>query len=159
MRATLRQAWPGEISNLAVAPAGGALFASHAVAAAGGPLFAGSQVRPWTCTTAADGLGAPVNAQCDGAAPLVTYKYKNAVTGTLLDYDAVAPPPATLVSQDHDGRGPHRTLRRPRRARHAGPIDLRHRHARRCLEPQALRPLRPGRRCARPGTVTPFRET
>lgn len=64
----------------------------------GGPLFAGPQVQPWACTTEANGLGPPVDAQCDAAAPVVTYQYKNAVTGQFEAYDRQSPPAAAQVA-------------------------------------------------------------
>ena len=63
-----------------------------------GPLFAGPQVEPWTCTTSANGLGAPTSPQCDAATAVFSFKYKDALTGLLLDYDLQAPPPSPLVA-------------------------------------------------------------
>jgi hypothetical protein len=65
---------------------------------ASGPLFAGPQVEPWTCTTSANGLGAPKSPQCDAAAQVVSFKYKDALTGLLLDYDRQAPPPSQTIA-------------------------------------------------------------
>ena len=33
---------------------------------AGGSIFSGPQIQPWLCTTEANGLGAPLDAQCTG---------------------------------------------------------------------------------------------
>jgi hypothetical protein len=40
----------------------------------GGPVFSGFQIQPWQCTTAFNGLGAAVDAQCD-APTSVSYVY------------------------------------------------------------------------------------
>jgi hypothetical protein len=42
----------------------------------GGPVFAGRQILPWTCTTQENGLGRPLDAQCD-APTSVRYVYKS----------------------------------------------------------------------------------
>src|SRR5262249_31836801 len=64
----------------------------------GGPLFAGPQVEPWACTTSANSLGTAVNPQCDAARPVFSYKYKDVLTGQLLDYDPHAPPPQITIA-------------------------------------------------------------
>ncbi|GAC1611671.1 MAG: DUF6351 family protein [Mycobacteriales bacterium] len=70
----------------------------------GGPVFAGPQVRPWVCTTASNGLGAPLDAQCD-ARSVLSYSYKSAVTGQFTSYDPRKPPPAAQVASTTTDQG------------------------------------------------------
>ncbi|HUP91055.1 MAG TPA: DUF6351 family protein [Solimonas sp.] len=63
----------------------------------GGPIFSGAQVQPWICTTDSNGLGAPQDAQCSAPA-VVSYVYKNAVTGQFQAYDPASPPAAAMVA-------------------------------------------------------------
>jgi len=64
----------------------------------GGPVFAGPQVQPWVCTTASNGLGAPIDSQCD-AATTYSYSYKNAATGQFSSYDPSNPPPDAEIAR------------------------------------------------------------
>jgi len=72
---------------------------------AGGPLFAGPQVQPWACRTAANSLGAPVDAACDAPRPVVSYRYKDAQTGQLAPYDTQHPPEASRIASTTTDRG------------------------------------------------------
>jgi hypothetical protein len=59
----------------------------------GGPVLAGPQVVPWICTTAANGLGPPTDAQCNAPAR-TTYQYQpsGAPAGEYQPYDPAKPP-------------------------------------------------------------------
>lgn len=70
----------------------------------GGPVFAGPQVQPWTCTTASNGLGAPTDKPCN-APTVVSYSYKNAVTGQFASYDLKSPPPGPEVASTTTDQG------------------------------------------------------
>lgn len=59
----------------------------------GGPVIAGPQVQPWICTTAENGMGEPLDEQCN-APTQVTYFYlpTGAEPGAYEDYDPGNPP-------------------------------------------------------------------
>ena len=63
----------------------------------GGPVFAGEQIQPWACTTQDNGLGPAIDAQCNAPA-VVTFHYKDAVTGSFQSYDPDNPPPDARVA-------------------------------------------------------------
>jgi hypothetical protein len=56
----------------------------------GGPVFAGPQVQPWVCSTAANGLGPPQDAQCN-APTAYRYQYRS-LAGAFAAYDPANPP-------------------------------------------------------------------
>ena len=58
----------------------------------GGPVFSGPQVAHWRCTTDANGLGAPIDDQCNAAAPLYEFFYMPADGSGFAAYDPEAPP-------------------------------------------------------------------
>jgi hypothetical protein len=71
----------------------------------GGPVISGAQVQPWTCTTKVASptannpdLGDPLDAQCNIAAPVLRYQYRNASTNTFAAYDPANPPPPTSIA-------------------------------------------------------------
>ncbi|MFI5075582.1 MAG: DUF6351 family protein, partial [Actinomycetales bacterium] len=70
----------------------------------GGPLFAGPQVQPWPCTTAAAGLGAPTDRQCN-APTTVAYYYKSSNPAKLgfTVYDPAQPPTDVAVTTTDRG--------------------------------------------------------
>ena len=70
----------------------------------GGPVIAGPQVQPWICRNESYGLGKPQNAQCD-TAPVVTYQYKDGVTGAMLAYDPGNPPSPSQVASTTTDQG------------------------------------------------------
>lgn len=69
-------------------------FTSHP---AGGPVFSGPQIQPWVCTTAANGLGAPLDEQCN-ATTRYRWSYRPAGSAAFVDYDPASPPPAAAVA-------------------------------------------------------------
>ncbi len=56
----------------------------------GGPVFSGAQIEPWACTTERNGLGPPLDAQCN-AAPVQRWRYRT-TGGSFADYDVTNPP-------------------------------------------------------------------
>ncbi|MEA2683675.1 MAG: hypothetical protein QOK05_2003 [Chloroflexota bacterium] len=70
----------------------------------GGPVFSGPQVQPWICTTSANALGAPTDAQCN-APTTYTYKYKDATTGQMNTYDPNSPPSSGQVATTTTDQG------------------------------------------------------
>jgi len=70
----------------------------------GGPVFSGPQVKPWICTTEANGLGQPGDPQCNGRTT-VTYQYKPVGSPLLAPYDAASPPPTAAVATTTTDQG------------------------------------------------------
>ena len=70
----------------------------------GGPVFSGPHLQPWTCTTSAAGLGAPLDADCN-AAPQFAFFYKNATTNAFAAYDPANPPPAAQIAMTTTDQG------------------------------------------------------
>jgi len=66
----------------------------------GGPVFSGEQVQPWACTTERNGLGEPMDAQCNAAA-VRQWRYRN-LEGAFVDYDVDNPPSdVATTTTDH----------------------------------------------------------
>lgn len=61
---------------------------NHAV---GGPIFSGTQIQPWVCSTVENGLGPPLDAQCN-APTKVGFFYMPAGGGGFQPYDPANPP-------------------------------------------------------------------
>ncbi|HWL65633.1 MAG TPA: DUF6351 family protein, partial [Actinomycetota bacterium] len=57
----------------------------------GGPIFSGPQLQPWICTTAAAGLGDPIDDQCN-APTKVEYLYQAEGSTAFTPYDLENPP-------------------------------------------------------------------
>lgn len=89
------------VASTAGGRAAGLVITNHPI---GGPVLAGAQVQPWTCTTEAAGLGRARDAQCD-APSVVTYSYKDAVTGQFGSYDPKRPPPSARVATTNTDGG------------------------------------------------------
>ncbi len=77
----------------------------------GGPVISGPQVGPWTCTTKVDNpsannpdLGAPIDAQCDIAAPVFRWQYRT-LTGGFQPYDPLNPPAADQIARTTTDEG------------------------------------------------------
>ena len=69
----------------------------------GGPIFSGTQIQPWVCSTAENGLGAPLDAQCNAPAR-VQFLYMSTGGGGFQPYDAANPPSdvaTTTTDQGH----------------------------------------------------------
>ena len=68
----------------------------------GGPIFSGPQIQPWLCTTEAQGLGAPLDAQCN--APTKTEWFYVAEGETAFNpYDPENPPDDVAMTKTDDG--------------------------------------------------------
>jgi hypothetical protein len=96
---------PGRNEFRAMLPDGAGAHLSVTDHPLSGPLFAGPQVQPWACTTTAHGLGAPADRACDARHPVVSYQYKDAVSGQLATYDPHNPPAAGRVATTRTDRG------------------------------------------------------
>ncbi len=70
----------------------------------GGPIISGPHLQPWTCTTAAHGLGPPLDADCNAPAQFAFF-YKNATTGQFLAYDTANPPPSAQIATTITDKG------------------------------------------------------
>jgi hypothetical protein len=70
----------------------------------GGPLLSGPQLKPWECTTDANGLGSP-DGQCNGE---TTYRFHYKPADPALpfrSYDRESPPPAALIARTTTDEG------------------------------------------------------
>jgi len=76
----------------------------------GGPIFSGPHLQPWLCTTAANGLGAPLDADCN-APTVMRFFYKSTLppvpptTSPFVAYDPANPPAASLIAMTTTDRG------------------------------------------------------
>jgi len=63
-----------------------------------GPIFSGPHLQPWLCTTSANGLGAPLDADCN-APTRTAFFYRNTATpAAFVAYDPANPPAASLIA-------------------------------------------------------------
>jgi hypothetical protein len=63
-----------------------------------GPIFSGPHLQPWLCTTMANGLGAPLDADCN-APTRYAFFYKNTATPpAFVPYDPANPPAASQIA-------------------------------------------------------------
>jgi hypothetical protein len=69
----------------------------------GGPVFSGPQLQPWYCSTEADGLGPPADAQCN-APTVFKYHYKSSITGLYAAYDPDNPPSDVAMTTTDQGK-------------------------------------------------------
>lgn len=71
----------------------------------GGPVFAGPQVQPWICTTLENGLGPPLDDQCN-APTEITYEYQptDASPGSYEPYDPDDPPSDVAMTTTDEGK-------------------------------------------------------
>jgi hypothetical protein len=77
----------------------------------GGPIFAGPQVQPWVCMTAENGLGPPIDPQCN-APTKVEYFYRSTdptknttdpTKSSFLPYDPSSPPTDVATTTTDQG--------------------------------------------------------
>ena len=101
----------------------------------GGPVISGPQVQPWACTTKVASpsannpdLGDPIDAQCNVAAPVYRYQYRNAKTNAFPAYDPANPPPAADIASvtTDEGRTVPYIVRIERGVINRGKYDLAH---------------------------------
>ncbi len=70
-----------------------------------GPIFSGPHLQPWICTTATNGLGAPLDADCN-APTRYDFFYKNTATPpAFVAYDPANPPPSAQIAITTTDRG------------------------------------------------------
>ncbi len=70
-----------------------------------GPVFSGPHLQPWLCTTEANGLGAPLDADCN-APTRFAFFYKNTATPpAFVAYDPANPPSASLIATTTTDQG------------------------------------------------------
>lgn len=70
----------------------------------GGPVIAGPQVQPWICTTAENGLGEPLDEQCNAPTQLsYLYQPEDAKPGDYEPYDPDNPPSDVAMTTTDDG--------------------------------------------------------
>jgi hypothetical protein len=75
---------------------------NHAI---GGPIFSGPHLQPWTCTTANNGLGPPLDADCN-APTRFAFFYKNTATPpAFVAYDPVNPPAPSAIATTTTDQG------------------------------------------------------
>jgi hypothetical protein len=71
----------------------------------GGPIFSGPHLQPWICTTASNGLGAPLDADCN-AATRFAFFYKNTATPpAFVSYDPANPPASSQIATTTTDQG------------------------------------------------------
>jgi hypothetical protein len=90
-------------ANSVVASAAGVAAAELTVTnhPIGGPVFSGAQVQPWACTTDRNGLGPPVDAQCNAAA-VQRWRYRK-TSGSFADYNLQSPPSDVAMTTTDQG--------------------------------------------------------
>jgi hypothetical protein len=70
-----------------------------------GPIFSGPHLQPWLCTTEANGLGAPLDADCN-APTRYAFFYKNTATPpAFVAYDPANPPAPALIATTTTDQG------------------------------------------------------
>ncbi len=89
----------------------------------GGPVFAGEQVQPWVCTSAAQGLGEPLDAQCN-APTVYAFFYKPTGSEELAPYDPASPPADVAMTTTDEGKTVPFIVRRERGAMDRGLYHL-----------------------------------
>jgi len=67
----------------------------------GGPVFSGPQIEPWACTTERNGLGPPLDGQCN-AASVQRWRYRT-TGGSFADYDVTNPPSDVATTTTDQG--------------------------------------------------------
>ncbi len=90
---------------------------------AGGPVLSGPQLQPWLCTTEANDLGAPVDAQCS-APTRYSWHYLSAVTRQFRDYDPRRPAPDVATTTTDQGVAVPYIVRRERGTLNRGIYDV-----------------------------------
>jgi hypothetical protein len=89
----------------------------------GGPIFSGPHLKPWLCTTVANGLGDPVDAQCN-APTKVDFFYRPQGGGALQPYDPSNPPGDVATTTTDEGETVPFIVRRERGTMDRGIYDV-----------------------------------
>ncbi len=84
-----------------------------------GPIFSGPHLQPWDCTTRANGLGAPLDSNCN-AAPIVDYQYVSTAGGAYQAYNLQNPPTNVANVTNDRGATVRNIVRRERGASNRG---------------------------------------
>lgn len=95
---------------------------NHAI---GGPVLSGEQIQPWLCTTGANGLGDPVDAQCNAPTRYAFfYRSTNPMRTGFLAYDPANPPSDVAQTTTDRGATVPYIVRRERGAANRGIYDI-----------------------------------
>ncbi len=89
----------------------------------GGPIFSGEQVQPWICETEQNGLGPPVDDQCN-APTVVSFSYMPEGGDGFEDYDPNDPPSDVATITTDDGEEVPYIVRRERGTMNRGIHDI-----------------------------------
>ncbi len=72
----------------------------------GGPIFSGPHLQPWVCTSQNNGLGAPMDADCNAPTSYtIFYKKTGTAPPEFAAYDAATPPPAAEIATTTTDQG------------------------------------------------------
>jgi hypothetical protein len=89
----------------------------------GGPIFSGPHLKPWVCTTQANGLGPAVDEECNAAAK-VEFFYRPEGGGILQPYDPENPPANVGTTTTDEGETVPFIVRRERGTMNRGIYDV-----------------------------------
>jgi hypothetical protein len=89
----------------------------------GGPVFSGPHLQPWLCTTVAQGLGEPLDDDCN-APTRVDWFYQRTSGGALVAYDPGAPAADVATTTTDDGTVVPFIVRRERGTMNRGIYDV-----------------------------------
>ena len=106
-----------------------------------GPVFSGPHLQPWDCTTAANGLGQPLDEHCN-AAPVVDYLYVPTAGGAYRAYDTGNPPSDVGTVTNDRGDTVRNIVRRERGSINRGLYALAYLHDPALGEPDPTAPQR-----------------
>ena len=71
----------------------------------GGPVFSGEQIQPWLCTTADEGLGDPIDKQCNAPTKIeFFYKSTDPTKSGFQPYDPKSPPSDVAETTTDQGK-------------------------------------------------------
>jgi hypothetical protein len=89
----------------------------------GGPVFSGPHLQPWLCTTVAQGLGEPIDDDCN-APTRVDWFYRSTSGGGLVTYDPDAPADDVATTTTDEGVEVPFIVRRERGTMNRGIYDV-----------------------------------
>ncbi|TMA22416.1 MAG: PEP-CTERM sorting domain-containing protein, partial [Deltaproteobacteria bacterium] len=76
-----------------------------------GPVFSGPHLQPWDCTSAAQGVGEPIDANCN-VVPVIEYLYVPSSGGGYVAYDVNQPPSDVSTITNDQGHTVRNIIRR-----------------------------------------------